>query len=165
MISENIANRIITVLVMLTPHHIFIHSMITWYKYNLHKTHLLINFQSNITFKSSSTVLLTNYNKYFFLRKMRLSIYPHFFSFPLFFKKNLHFQYPIWVFLVFSWYPGILREIKGFRRTDPGIETCGVGQYGWSQAPHFKGQRKALGKPWRTERFPDRRTHSTPSVS
>ena len=103
--------------------------MITWYKYNLHKTHMLINFHSNIIFKSSSTVLLTNYNKYFFLRKIQLSIYPHFFSFPLFFKKNLHFQYPIRVLLVFSWYPGILREIKGFRRTDPGIETCGVGQY------------------------------------
>ena len=130
MSSENIDHRIITVLVMLTPQHIFLHCMITWYKYNLHKTHLLINFHSNIIFKSSSTVLLTNYNKYFFLRKMRLSIYPHFFSFPLFFKKNLHFQYPIRVLLVFSWCPGILREIKGFRRTDPGIETCGVGQYG-----------------------------------
>ena len=100
-----------------------------------------INFHSNIIFKSSSTVLLTNYNKYFFLRKMRLSFYPHFFTFPLFFKKNLHFQYPIRVLLVFSWYPGILREIKGFRRTDPGIETCGVGQYAPRQLSIFNSQK------------------------
>ena len=125
MSSENIDNRIITVLVMLTPQHISLHCMITLYKYNLHKTHLLINFHSNIIFKSPSTVLLTNYNKYFFLRKCDFP----FTLISFLFKKNLHFQYPIRVLLVFSWYPGILREIKGFRRTDPGIEICGVGQY------------------------------------
>ena len=126
MSSENIDNRIITVLVMLTPQHIFLHCMITWYKYNLHKTHLLINFHSNNIFKSSSTVLLTNYNKYFFLRKMRLSIYPHFFSFPSFSRKTYIFSTQLGYFWCFRGIQGFREKSRDFVGLIQGLRLVGL---------------------------------------